>query len=248
MKLLNFQNFRKMNVFKRIFKVGQAEAHSAIDKLEDPIKMTEQGIRDLKKQLDESLKALAEVKALAIRSKNDMNSSHEQAKDYENKAVLLLKKAEKGEIESSEADRLATEALAKKEDAVKMAALKKTEVEKFDTNITTLDGNIVQLKSQISSYENELKTLKARVKVSNATKNINKQMANLDSSGTVNMLERMKEKVEKEEALAEAYGEMANESKSIDDEINKAIGDTSKEQASESLEALKKKLGMNKEE
>jgi phage shock protein A len=39
-----------MNVFKRLFKVGEAEAHSALDKLEDPIKMTEQGIRDLKKR------------------------------------------------------------------------------------------------------------------------------------------------------------------------------------------------------
>jgi len=38
-----------MNIFKRLFKIGQAEAHSAVDKLEDPIKLTEQGIRDLKK-------------------------------------------------------------------------------------------------------------------------------------------------------------------------------------------------------
>ena len=44
-----------MNVFKRLFRVGEAEAHSALDKLEDPIKMTEQGIRDLKKDLDASL-------------------------------------------------------------------------------------------------------------------------------------------------------------------------------------------------
>ena len=40
-----------MNVFKRLFKMGEAEAHSAIDKLENPIKLTEQGIRDLKKIL-----------------------------------------------------------------------------------------------------------------------------------------------------------------------------------------------------
>ena len=41
-----------MNLFKRLFKLGQSEAHSAMDKLEDPIKMTEQGIRDMKKDLD----------------------------------------------------------------------------------------------------------------------------------------------------------------------------------------------------
>ena len=77
-----------MNVFKRLFKIGEAEAHSAIDKLEDPIKLTEQGIRDLKKDLDSSLKALAEVKALSIRSKNDVQTHKNKASDYESKAML----------------------------------------------------------------------------------------------------------------------------------------------------------------
>ena len=71
-----------MNIFKRIFKMGEAEAHSAVDKLENPIKMTEQGIRDLKKDLDKSLHALAEVKAMAIRSKNDVQTFQNKAKDY----------------------------------------------------------------------------------------------------------------------------------------------------------------------
>jgi phage shock protein A len=171
-----------------------------------------------------------------------------KAKEYENKAILLLKKVEKGELDVAEGDRLATEAIVKKEDAIKRAAFNKTEADKLESNVATLDKNIKDLKSQISSYENELKTLKARVKVSNATKNINKQMANIDSSSTVSMLERMKEKVAKEEALADAYGEIANESKSIDDEIDKALGDTVKAEAAESLEELKKKLGLNKEE
>lgn len=237
-----------MSIFRRLFKIGQAEAHSAVDKLEDPIKLTEQGIRDLKVQLDKSLQSLAEIKALAIRSKNEMTSSQDEAKEYENKAILLLKKVEKGELEVAEGDRLATEAIVKKEAAVKMAATRKAEADKFEGNVATLDKNIKDLKSQISSYENELKTLKARVTVSTATKNINKQMANLDSSSTVSMLERMKEKVAKEEALADAYGEIANESKSIDDEIDKALGDTANAQAAESLEALKKKMGLIKDE
>lgn len=237
-----------MSIFRRLFKIGQAEAHSAVDKLEDPIKLTEQGIRDLKVQLDKSLQSLAEIKALAIRSKNEMTTSQDEAKDYENKAILLLKKVEKGELEVAEGDRLATEAIVKKEAAVKMAATRKGEAEKFEGNVATLDKNIKDLKSQISSYENELKTLKARVTVSTATKNINKQMANLDSSSTVSMLERMKEKVAKEEALADAYGEIANESKSIDDEIDQALGSTATAEAAESLDALKKKMGLIKDE
>ena len=33
------------SIFQRIFKVTQSEAHASMDKLEDPIKMSEQGVR-----------------------------------------------------------------------------------------------------------------------------------------------------------------------------------------------------------
>ncbi|OEK07235.1 PspA/IM30 family protein [Roseivirga misakiensis] len=234
-----------MNVFKRIFKMGQAETHSALDKLENPIKLTEQGIRDLKKDLDSSLKALAEVKAMAIRSRNDLQTSKNKAKDYENKAMLLLKKAQNGDLEAADADRLASEALVKKEEELEQAKRSQEEVNRFEGNIGQLDQNVKKIRSTISKYENELKTLKARVKVSEATKKLNKQMAQIDSSSTVTMLERMKDKVAQDEALAESYGEIANESKSIDDEIDKALeGGENQAKASDSLAALKNKLGM----
>ncbi len=236
-----------MSVFRRLFKVGQAEAHSALDKLENPIKMTEQGIRDLKKDLDESLKALAEVKAMAIRAKNDFQTNKSKAADYESKAIQLLKKAQSGELDASEADRLAGEALARKEEFDTAMNQSKTEKDRFDSNVAQLDIKIKKLRSDISSYENELRTLKARVKVSEATAKVNKQMAQIDSSSTVSMLERMKEKVTQQEALAEAYGEVAGESKSLDDEIDGALGNSGSAAASSDLAALKAKLGMDKE-
>ena len=71
-------------------------------------------------------------------------------------------------------------------------------------------------------------------------------MSQIDASGTVSMLERMKEKVEQEEALAESYGDIANESRSVDEEIDKALASASTTQASDDLAALKARLGMNK--
>ena len=181
-----------MNIFKRLFKIGQAEAHSAIDKLEDPIKMTEQGIRDLKKDLSAALQAMAEVKALAIRAKNDAKTHTEKANDYEKKAVLLLKKAESGEISAEEADRLASECLVQQESHKASAAQCLADQQKFEGNVDKLDKNIKTLKSNIKKFEVELKTLRARAKVSQATKKINQQLADVDSSSTVSMLERMK--------------------------------------------------------
>lgn len=236
-----------MNIFRRLFRVGKAEAHSAIDKLEDPIKMTEQGIREMKQDLDQSLHALAEVKALAIRSKNDAETYKAKAQDYEQKAMIILQKAEKGSIEPDEADRLASEALVLKKENEESATRSKEDQKKFEANVDKLDKSVKKLRSDISKWENELKTLKARAKVSKATKNINKQMANIDSSSTVSMLERMKDKVAQEEALAESYADIADESKSIDEELDKAVdGGSAEVKAADDLAALKAKMKKKK--
>lgn len=234
-----------MRLLKRLFTLGKAEANTLVDKLEDPIKMTEQGIREMKKDLENCLKALAEVKALEIRARNDIATEKEKASDYEKKAMLLLQRAENGQITSEEADRLASEALNKKAESDAHVERSAKEQEQFSQNVDKLGQNIKTLRSKISSWENELKTLKARVKVASATKNLNKQMANIDSSDTISMLERMKEKVDQEEALSEAYGDIANESKSLDDEIDKAIGGA-EVTASDSLAALKAKMAAKK--
>jgi phage shock protein A len=232
-----------MKFLKRLFKIGQAEVHSAIDGIEDPIKMTEQGIRDMKQDLDKSLEALAQVKAMSIRSKNEVEEYAGKSEDYNEKAMLILKKAQSGGLESSEADRLATEALMKKEEAVAGQKRALADKEKFDQNVLQMEGNVQTIKQNISKWENELKILRSRVKVADATKTLNKQMAQLDSNGTVALLERMKEKVAQEEALAEAYGDIANNSKSVDDEIDKAINVKHTKAFSE-LERLKEQLGI----
>jgi phage shock protein A len=232
-----------MNIFKRIAKIGQAEAHSAIDKIEDPIKMSEQAIRDMRGELEKSLEALAQVKAMSIRAKNEVEEYTQKATDYTQKAVLILKKGQSGEFNTTEADRLAKEALIKKEEATGQAKRAEGEKEKFEQSVLQMEVNVTSIKQNISKWENELKTLRARIKVADATKNLNKQMAQIDSHGTVATLERMKEKVLQEEALAEAYGDMANTARSIDAEIDKAV-DLKKGKAEAELETMKAQLGI----
>lgn len=228
---------------KRLFRIGKAEANSALDKLEDPIKMTEQGIRDLKANLEKALIAMAEVKAMGIRAKGEVEDYETKASDYEMKATLLLKKAAAGEMDASEGDRLAAEALVKKQDNDALAATSRKNQAYFESNSEKLGDNIDDLKKNISKYENELKTLKARAKVSEAQKNINRDLAGIDSNSTVEMLERMKEKVAQEEALAESYGEIASESRSLDDEIDDALESSSAEiKVKNDLDALKAKI------
>jgi phage shock protein A len=212
-----------MNIFKRIFRIGQAEIHSVVEKMEEPIKMTEQGIREMREDLNQSLEAYAKVKAMAIRTQNNINSKQKEADNYEQKAILLLEKANKNEITIDQAENLAKEALTLKKQLLEEFEELKNQVIIHEKSADEMHKNIEVLKFNINKWENELATLKARIRVANATKLVNKQMAKIDSNSTISMLERMKEKVEDDEALAQAYGSLADKSKSVDDQINETL-------------------------
>lgn len=233
-----------MSFFSRIFKIGQAEAHSVIDKFEDPIKLTEQGIRDLKTDLQAALTSLAEVKAISIRTRKEADNQKKLAADYERKAMLLLQRGQNGQVEMGEAERLATEALSKKEQHSSESIRVAQEAERHGKMADQLQANVNKIKSTISTFENDLVTLKARAKTASSTKKINKQLSKIDSSGTIAMLEKMKVKVEEDEALAMAYADIATPDKTVDDEITAAIESGKSATASANLLELKKKMGL----
>lgn len=234
------------SIFKRLFTMASSEAHSAIDKFEDPIKMTEQGIRDLRGDLQKSMQSLAQVKALTIRMKNDLSEQKNIAADYERKAMLLLEKAQKGELDAGEADRLAMEALSKKEAAVEKATKLQGDLTKQEGMVANLESSVKKLQNQLEKWQGELTTLKARAKVAASTKKLNEQLSKVDSDGTIAMLEKMRTKVDEDEALAQSYGEIANTPTSIDNEIDAVLGGSSSVASSDSLAALKAKMGMSK--
>ncbi|MBW2539620.1 MAG: PspA/IM30 family protein [Deltaproteobacteria bacterium] len=233
-----------MSIFKRIFKVTQSETHAIIDKFEDPIKMTEQGIRDLKKDLQQAMISLAEVKGMAIRTRRDAEGKKKLAADYERKAMMLLQKMQGGELDPSEAERLATESLNQKEQYSAEAVQLSQEAERHGNMDNQLQASVNKIKSTVTTYENDLTTLKARAKTAAATKKINEQIARVDSSGTIAMLEKMRAKVEDDEALASAYGEIAAVDKSVEDEINAALTGRSISTPAHSLLELKNKMGI----
>ena len=151
-----------MKFIKRLFKIGEAEANAALNAIEDPINMSEQGIRDLHDDLSKAMEALAKVKSIVIRSKADAENYAEKAKNYENKAILLLKKSNEGNLDADEADRLATEALVKKQELEANYKMSKEEQLKNEIHADNLQKNINRMKSTVSKWENELRTLKAR--------------------------------------------------------------------------------------
>lgn len=234
-----------MSIFQRLFKIGQAEGHDVINKLEDPIRMTEQGLRDLKSDLQGAMTGLAEVKGVAIRLTKEAEQAKRQACEYERKAMLMLQRAQAGHMDMAQAEHLATEALTMKDSASERAIRLFKDAEQQQRLASQLQEKIGQFKSTISTHENELITLRGRAKTAAATQIINQQLSRIDSSGTIALLERMKHKVEEDEALAQAYDEVANVDASVDAEIDRALAESQTTSTQDRLAELKTKMGLN---
>ena len=158
--------------------------------------------------------------------------------------MLLLQRGQSGDLEANESERLAREALTRKETAANKSIEATQQAQAQKELVVKLQDNVNELKSKISAYDNDLITLKARTKTANATRKINERLSQIDSSGTVGLLERMKEKADEQEALAEAYGDMADASGTVDDEINQALSGAETPKVDDSLAQLKAKMGM----
>jgi len=232
-----------MSLLKRVLRIVKAETHAIVDKLEDPIKVTEESIRELKKQLNEAIESLAQVKATQIRFEREAINERERAKMLVKRAENILSKAKSGEISEQEAQKLVSELLQKAEIHEQNARNLEQEAQKQKEMAMRLQAKIDQLKTVIAKYEAELKTLKARYATAKAVKKINKQLAKVDPSDAISMLEKMKQKVEEEEYLATAYEEIAKKEIMLDveSEVDKKILEM---ETSQKLEELKKKLGL----
>ena len=210
--------------FKRLFKVGKAKAHAKLDKVEDPVALTEQSIKDLKQDLAESMKSLAEMKALAIRTKRDVQQAHRAADQYEQRAMQFIAKAEQGDITMDEADRYALKALAQKDQILRVSSANEQNLRAYENMIRKLELDIQKIRTQINTWEGELKTLKVRSRLSETSRRLNERMSSISNSSMSNMLEDMKMKVEEQEALAQSYEDIATTDSDVDKEVDKVLG------------------------
>ncbi|MDB4952311.1 MAG: phage shock protein PspA [Gemmatimonadetes bacterium] len=231
-----------MGIFNRITTLFSAEANQALDAMEDPIAMIDQGLRELKKNEAEAIGGLAQIKAQAIRLRNEANQQKLRSDDYMRKAEALLLRGQAGQMDPREAERLATEAANLYETANREAEATGAAAAQQQQAADALQAKVNTLRSQVAQYETERKTLIARLQAANSTAKINQQLAGVDSSGTVAMLERMKARVAEKESLSQAYGEIADRSGGVDGEIDKALAGSPPPSAA--LLALKARLGL----
>jgi phage shock protein A len=154
-----------------------------------------------------------------------------------------MQKAQAGQVDIVKAEELAREALSLRRKFYAESEELGNQVFSLQSSSREMLRNTEILRENLEKWEKELRTLKVRVKVSNATQQVNKQLAQLDNNGTIAMLERMKSKTADQEALSKAYGEIAHNKYSLKDELNAILKDDSFS-IEKDLKAIKEKLGI----
>jgi len=227
-----------MGILSRMKTVFKSEVNSALDKAEDTEKMLNQTVMDMQEQLVKAKQQVAVSIADEKRLERQYNENQEQVESWMEKAKLAVQKGN---------DELAKAALARKTEYEGLAAeyLKQWEAQK--ASVEKLKSSLRELERKIDEAKRQKDLLVARNKRAKAQKQIHQTMSNMTTnSGAFDTFERMKNKVDEEEAKAEAAEEIATGSEDVT--LDRQFAELEKSSVDDELASLKSQMSGTKTE
>jgi phage shock protein A len=240
--------------------VLKSNVNAALDSVEDTEKMLNQTVLDMQQQLAKVKQQVAVAIADEKRLGKQYQENQAQAESWMEKAKLAVQRVN---------DDLAKAALARKTEYEGLASEYKTQWDAQKASVDKLKASLRELERKIDEARRQKDLLIARNKRAQAQKQIHQTMSGMNTNtGAFDTFERMKRKVDDEEAKAEAAEEMSTsgeasldkefaelEKSSVDDELaslkaQMSGSDTATEakaepqtKADSDLENLKKEMG-----
>jgi phage shock protein A len=223
-----------MGMFGRLGTLIRSNINELINRAEDPEKMLNQVLVDMKSQLVEAKKQVAVAIADEKRIKKQYEQELAKSQDWERKAMLAVRAGD---------DNLARAALARKAEHDELAATLKLQWEAQKQSVEQLKEALRGLDQKIEEAKRKRNILVSRQKRAQAQATINKTLAQLNSSDSHDStFARMDERVTQLEAEAEASMELgAAPEHSLESQF-KALEAGSTVDAE--LEALKQKMAL----
>ena len=223
-----------MGIFSRISTLLKANINDLISKAEDPEKILNQLILDMKEQLIEAKKQVAVAIADEKRLKKQLDNELGMAREWEKKAMMAVRAGR---------DDLASEALQRKGEHDNLAAEYKAHWEAQKAAADKLRNSLRALNNKIEEAKRKKNLLIARQKRIEAQKTIANTMSGINDTSAFDTFNRMEEKISQEEAEVEALAEM--EEGFNDDALTSKFDDLESDfGANAELQALKAKMGM----
>ncbi|TSB45810.1 PspA/IM30 family protein [Alkalicoccobacillus porphyridii] len=219
--------------FSRVRTIVSSELNSLLNKAEDPGKMLDQFIADMKRDISEVEAAVAKQIASEKLLKKQLDDSVEAVTKREEQAVVAL--------ESGDED-LARRVLEDKNKQQSHTSSLQVSHEEALKLSEELKIKLREMKDELQEMIMKKDSLKARNESAKARAKVNRSLSGLDS-GAKSGFERMEEKVMRSEAEAESSEELRSVNKTLDDDLAAL---TNKSAVDSELEALKAKINAKK--
>lgn len=227
-----------MGILNRISTLIRANINDLISKSEDPEKILNQLILDMKEQLIQAKKQVAVAIADEKRLKKQLDSEVDKSREWEKKAMMAVRAGR---------DELAKEALSRKSEHDELAGEFKGQWEAQKAAADKLRNSLRQLNKKIEEATRKKNLLIARQKRAEAQQTIQNTMSGMSDTSAFDAFDRMEGRITEMEAHAEASAELSQDLAGDDlsaqfEELEAGHG------GDEALEALKAKMGMGQEE
>jgi len=220
-----------MGILDRLSRLIRANINDLIRRAEDPEKIIEQALEDMRNTLRDARMEVAEAMAEQKKLERDQQSYADQISGWENKAAEALKAGRED---------LAREALKRKGQAQSLADGFAQQVAKQNDMISQLTTQLKALEGKIQEAEAKKALLIARKKGVEAAETVRRFESKVDTHGAVEAFDDMEQRIQ---AMEDKHAALAQMDKSdIDKELESLTPDKNVE---DDLARLKKQIGMS---
>ncbi len=188
-----------MGIFERFSTMLRSNINDLISRAENPEKMLNQLIVDMKSQLAKAKQQVASAIADQKKVQQDAEAARKQADDWERRAMLAVQEGR---------DDLAKQALMRYNEHLQEAQQLHETYLKQKAETEALKNSLRQLNDKIEEAKRKKNILIARAKRAEAQKRIQETMSGMSDKSAFESFERMAQRIEETERKALAAAEL----------------------------------------
>ena len=191
-----------MGIFTKLSTVIKSNINDLISRAENPEKMLNQIIIEMRDQLAKAKREVAAAIADERKLKSQLETEVKQARDWQHRAMLAVKEGR---------DDLAKQALLRQQEHTERAQVLQQTWEAQAGETEKLKGSLRQLNDKIEEAKRKRNLLVAKQKRAQAQRRIHETMSGLSDTSAFEAFNRMADKIEEEERQSLAHAEVTAE-------------------------------------
>jgi phage shock protein A len=226
-----------MGIFSKLSTLIKSNINDLINRAEDPEKMLNQIILDMRDQLAKAKREVAAAIADEHKLRGQLEDEFKQAKEWENRAMLAVKEGR---------DDLAKQALMRHQEHAERAKQLDETWRAQSAETEKLRGSLRQLNEKIEEAKRKRNLLIAKQKRAQAQRKIHETMSGLSDTSAFEAFNRMADKIEETErkSLAAAQIDEDLTHDSLEDQFKQLESGGASGQVEGRLLELKRQMGL----